>query len=81
MKFINRKWKSPSSEARKKMSPSCFLDPKEKKYPVKKTPTSPYNVRALVRAISLAHMHNEPEIAKKAEKLLEEHRQLKKKGK
>jgi hypothetical protein len=69
--FVNKTWKAPTQWQREGMPPSVFLDPKEKKYPVKKTAHGPYYVRALVAAAHYAKMYKDKAVYNKATRLLD----------
>jgi hypothetical protein len=80
--FVNTTWKAPTQWQREGMPASAFLDPKERKYPVKKTARGPYYVRALVAASHYAKMYGDKTVYNKAMKLLNQYkRALEKKKK
>ncbi|MGC8588953.1 MAG: hypothetical protein ACP5LI_08025 [Hydrogenobaculum sp.] len=77
--FVNEPWKNPSTWKREGLPDSVFLDPKRRKYPVKKTAKGPYNVRALTAAAHYAKMYNDIKVYRKAKQLLEEYKRAKNK--
>ncbi len=77
-RFTDRKWTKPSEKRRKSMSPRCFLDERNKKYPVKYSPTGAYYVHAIVSAARFSEMYGEKTVHQKAEKLLREYARSKK---
>jgi len=80
--FVNTTWKTPTRWQREGMPASAFLDPKNRKYPVKKTARGPYYVRALVAAAHYSKMYGDKTVYNKAMKLLNEYkRALEKKKK
>ncbi|MEM3423439.1 MAG: hypothetical protein QXE51_02640 [Nitrososphaeria archaeon] len=67
-----------SKKREKTLPDSVFLDRKNRKYPVKLTSKSPYNVHALRAVVHYATMYHEDAIASKARKLLSEYKRTKK---
>lgn len=59
-------WSAPSKKERESMSPSCFLEPSDKKYPIKYTVNGPIYVHAIRVAIARASQYDDAKVLKKA---------------
>ncbi len=70
--FTTAPWKKPNAYQLEHLSSSCFLDPKDRKYPIKKADDGPIYVHALVAAAhySSSSMWDDPTIHRKAQQLL-----------
>ncbi len=71
--FTTAPWKKPNAYQIEHLNSSCFLDSKDRKYPIKKADDGPIYVHALVAAAhySSSSMWSDPVIHKKAQQLLE----------
>ena len=71
-KFTTAPWKKPNAYKLERLNSSCFLDPKNRKFPIKKTNNGPIYVHALVAAAHYSSwsMWNYPKIHAKAKRLL-----------
>jgi len=73
IEFTTTSWKKPNAYESQRLNSSCFLDPKNRKYPIKKANDGPIYVHALVAAAhySDVSMWNDPAVFKKAHELLD----------
>lgn len=67
--FTTKKWKKPNAYRIQHLRANAFLDPKEKKFPIRKTNNGPIYMAAVRTAKAYAVKYNYPEVAKKADKL------------
>ncbi|MCL5033279.1 MAG: hypothetical protein M1542_08555 [Thermotogae bacterium] len=72
IEFTTAPWKKPTAYEAQHLNSSCFLDPKERKYPIRKENNGPIYVHALSASAhySAPSMWNDPDINEKAHKLL-----------
>ncbi len=70
--FTTESWKKPNAYQTAHLNSSCFLDPSDRKYPIKKQDNGPIYVHALVAAAHYASpsMWDDPPVYKKAHQLL-----------
>ncbi len=78
--FTDEVWHKPPKSYLDMLPPTAFLDPRRRKYPIMKKPNGPIYVLALTASTAFAIATEEMPFYLKAKKLLEIHRELKKRG-
>ena len=68
--FTTERWKKPDEYTIQHLNSSCFLDPKTKKFPIRKSNGGPIYMTAVRTAVHYAVMYHYPEVKRKAEALL-----------
>ena len=69
--FTTARWKKPDAFTIQHLKPSCFLDPKSKKFPIRKENGGPIYMTAVRTAVHYAKMYGYKEVEKKAKRILE----------